>query len=130
MRIHCCIHNHRLGTIVPVRATASLILWSFSCDKLTTGGTQQLRTLLLVACQVSVQYIIPRYHSKLNTCTSKHTFVIHNTNVCLLYTTYMHILLTDNMEGVKIYHPHGDGQYQHTAHRDHSPDKLHSSLSS
>lgn len=31
------------------------------------------------------------------------------------FTTYVYILLTDNMEGVIIYHPQGDGEYQQTA---------------
>lgn len=41
-----------------------------------------------------------------------HTFV-YTTSTS--FTTYVYILLTDNMEGVIIYHPQGDGEYQQTA---------------
>lgn len=71
----------------------------------------QLLDTVLVGC---MHCTLLNYHSMPNTCTSQRTFV-YTTSCHLLYTTYMYILLTDNMEGVIIYHPQGDGEYQQTA---------------
>lgn len=87
------MHNHRLGIIVPVRATASLVPWSFSCNKTYNWwDSATLNTIVNgLSGQCTVHYTkLPQYtkhmYFKTHICYTQHKcmFTVHNIHAHLV----------------------------------------------